>query len=91
MARVSDRCELTSSLTPTKWRRWLREGSEAQDEMLARLRQCTHTGRPAGGARFIARLEALVGRVLRAKKVGRPRKHKPAGSKTGKEQQDDDK
>ncbi len=59
--------------------------------MTTRLRQCTHTGRPAGGSSFIARLEALVGRVLRAKKVGRPRKDKPADSKTGKEYQDDKK
>ena len=57
--------------------------------MTARLRHCTHTGRPAGGATFVARLEALLGRVLRARKVGRPPKHKPADSKTGKEHQDD--
>ena len=64
---------------------------QAEAEMIARLRQCTHTGRPAGGSSFIARLEALVGRALRAKKVGRPRKHKPADPKTGKEHQDDKK
>jgi REP element-mobilizing transposase RayT len=46
-------------------------------DMTARLRHCTRTGRPTGGARFIARLEALVGRVLRPKKGGRPRKKKP--------------
>ena len=45
--------------------------------MTAHLRHGTHTGRPADGTDFIARLEALVGRVLRPKKGGRPRKHKP--------------
>ena len=88
---LSDPCELTASLTPKKWRQWLREPWEAEDEMTARLRQCTHTGRPAGDGSFIARLEALVGRVLRAKKVGRPRKDKPGDSRTGKEYQYDKK
>ena len=86
---MSDPCELRSSLTPAKWRQWLREPWEAEAEMTARLRYCTHTGRPPGAASFVARLEALVGRVLRARKVGRPRKPKLADSKTGKEHQDD--
>ena len=59
---------------------------QAEDEMIARLRQCTHTGRPAGGTDFIARLEALVGRVLRAKKVGRPRKHRKTSGATAQDQ-----
>lgn len=82
---MCDPCERTSSLTPERWRQWLGEPWEAEAAMVARLRQCTHTGRPAGGARFIARLETLVGRVLRARKGGRPTKHKPADAKTGKE------
>ena len=86
---LSDPCELRSRLTPAKWRQWLREPWQAEAEMTARLRHCTHTARPAGGATFVARLEALLGRVLRARKVGRPPKHKPADSKTGKEHQDD--
>ena len=88
---LSDPCGLTSGLTPEQWRLWLREPWEAEDEIVARLRQCTRTGRPAGGARFLARLEALVARVLRPRKVGRPRKQKPPNSKTGKEQHDDEK
>jgi len=88
---LSDPCDLTSDLTPEQWRQWLPQPWEAEDEMIARLRQCTRTGRSAGGARFLARLEALVGRVLRPRKVGGPRKHKPADSKTPKEQQDDKK
>ena len=81
---VSDPCKLTARLTPDRWRQWLGDPWEAEAEMTAQLRQCTHTGRPAGGASFIARLEALVGRVLRAKKVGRPRKQKqnPSDSET---------
>ena len=79
---LSDPCGLTSELTPDRWRQWLREPWEAEDEMIARLRQCTHTGRPAGGTDFIARLEALVGRVLRAKRVGRPKKDRKTSRAT---------
>ena len=79
---LSDPCELTSGLTRQQWRQWLREPWEAEDEMIARLRQCRHTGRPAGGTDFIARLEALVGRVLRAREVGRPRQRRKASSET---------
>ncbi len=46
---LSDPCELTFRLAPDKWRQWLREPWQADDEMATRLRQCTHTGRPAGG------------------------------------------
>ena len=83
---LSDPCEMTSSLAPEKWRQWLGEPWENEEEMVARLRQCTRTGRPAGGASFIDRLEQLVGRLLRAKKVGRPTKPKPPATKTGKRQ-----
>jgi len=76
-AVLSDPCELTTRLTPDKWQQWLREPWEAEADMTARLRHCTHTGRPAGGDGFIAHLEALVGRVLRARRVGRPRKQRP--------------
>ncbi len=54
---LSDPCDLTLDLTPKKWRQWLREPWEDQDEMVARLRECTHTGRPAGGKSFLTRLE----------------------------------
>ena len=86
---LSDPCDLVSRLTPTKWRGWLREPWEDEEEMAVRLRQCTRTGRPAGGTDFIARLESVVGRVLRAKKVGRPNKHKPADAKATKQQLND--
>ena len=41
----------------------------------------------AGGARFVARPEARAGRVLRARKVGRPKKPKPP-KKARREQND---
>jgi len=54
-----------------EWSQRLRD--EGDGTMLRRLRQCTRTGRPAGGARFLNRLERLAGRRLRALSVGRPR------------------
>ena len=75
---LSDPCELAARLTPAEWRRWLvQPWLDDEEQLTSRVRQCTHTGRPAGGASFIAHLEALVGRVLRPKKGGRPRKQKP--------------
>jgi len=53
------------------WRGWL---AEAEDEkMVGLLRRRTRTGRPAGDAAFVARLEALAGRILAARSVGRPK------------------
>ena len=75
-AMLANPCELTARLRPEKRRQWLRDPWDAEPGMTARLRHCTHTGRPAGGTDFIARLEALVGRVLRAKTVGRTKKPK---------------
>jgi len=49
------------------------------DDMLARLRLTTHTGRPLGAESFFDTLEALLGRRLRALTVGRPRKLKLEG------------
>ena len=56
------------------WSAWLAGHDDA--EMMLSLRARTRTGRPAGNARFIARVERMLGRVLRAKRVGRPRKGK---------------
>jgi hypothetical protein len=42
--------------------------------MLKRLRLRTRTGRPAGDAAFVERLEDLSGRFLAPRKGGRPRK-----------------
>jgi putative transposase len=60
-----------------KWRQWLR--SQDDEEALKRLRRCTRTGRPAGGEGFIDLLERIVGRPLRPKKAGRPRKKRKQG------------
>ena len=56
------------------WREYL---SVADDEKVTGyLRACTLTGRPAGGDSFVKGLEKLLGRDLRVKPVGRPRKKK---------------
>jgi len=74
---VSDPCGLTERIAD--WSAWLRE---PEDEALVEaVRRNTLTGRPAGSEGFIASLERLVGRVLRPKKGGRPRKGK--GKKPG--------
>jgi putative transposase len=52
------------------WASWLADPDDP--EMLAMLRRRTRTGRPAGDTAFVARLEALAGRILAAKAVGRP-------------------
>ncbi|MCX5653129.1 MAG: hypothetical protein NTY65_00540, partial [Planctomycetota bacterium] len=54
------------------WAKWLRAGEDAA--MVETIRASSRTGRPAGNAAFIARIEKLTGRTLRARKVGRPRK-----------------
>lgn len=61
------------------WSAWLCD--EDDKAILARLRRNTSTGRPAGNEEFIDRLEAMLGRVLRPKKGGRPRKHKKISRK----------
>ena len=54
------------------WTKWLRQGQDAA--VVDLIRRSTRTGRPAGSAAFLARLEALSGRRLRPKKGGRPKK-----------------
>ena len=58
----------------TNWSAWLARDDDPV--MMLELRAKTQTGRPAGNARFIARVERILGRVLRAKEVGRPRVRK---------------
>jgi putative transposase len=53
------------------WREYLRQAN--LEEETARIRECTHTGRPLGTAEFIATLEAATERCLTAKKGGRPK------------------
>ena len=60
--------------TPTKWRTQLVRRDD--DQAVARLRLCTHRGRPLGSDSFVSKLERLVGWRLRALPIGRPRKQK---------------
>ena len=58
--------------SPQAWRGILRQRDE--EELAEKLRKSTFNGRPLGGDRFIARLEAKLNRRLRPSPVGRPRK-----------------
>ena len=62
------------------WSSWLHEPADQDVEL---LRNRTRTGRPCGSDEFIARLEALLGRVLATQKAGRKRKSATADGKTG--------
>ncbi|MBU0899935.1 transposase [bacterium] len=42
--------------------------------MITQIRRCSSTGRPAGDKNFGIRLEGLLGRILMAKPIGRPKK-----------------
>ena len=57
------------------WAEWLFEARE-DDERYECIRRQTHTGRPCGCSSFLDQLEHLLGRSLRPKKGGRPRKNK---------------
>ena len=58
--------------TIDNWSKYLDIAEE--EGMLNQIRECTSTGRPAGDEIFGARLEELLGRALRPKAIGRPRK-----------------
>jgi putative transposase len=47
---------------------------EADPEVVRQLRRHEATGRPAGGDRFVKRLERLLDRVLRPGRPGRKKK-----------------
>jgi putative transposase len=52
--------------------RWAQHlSADADAETVRQLRRHEATGRPAGGERFLRRLEKLLGRVLRPRKPGR--------------------
>jgi putative transposase len=59
------------------WPAWLRVPDDR--EVLKVLRMRTRTGRPAGDAAFVARLEELSGRFLSPRKGGRPKKRPKPG------------
>jgi len=54
------------------WPRWLRIADD--EEAIEGLRKNTKTGRPLGGARFVTKVEASLGRRVRSLGRGRPRK-----------------
>ena len=54
------------------WAQWLCEAETDLD--VALLRRSTSTGRPLGSNAFLERLEAQLGRTLRPRRAGRPRK-----------------
>lgn len=56
------------------WRQYLSAPDE--EVTLKQIRSATSTGRPVGSESFVMRVEELLGRVLRAKPVGRPRENK---------------
>jgi hypothetical protein len=58
--------------TVTEWERFLAEG--ASESEASALRQCTHAGRPLGGAVFVAELERTMLRPLAPQKGGHPKK-----------------
>ena len=67
---LADAAELAGQVGD--WSAWLREGQD--DGMVGAIRGGTRTGRPVGSDGFIGRLERMLGRVLRPRKGGRPRK-----------------
>ena len=76
-ARAHVRGETDALLSPGRpfpgdvgnWSNWLEEGlSEEQTEL---IRRHTQTGRPLGSTNFLERMEGLLSRVLRPRKVGR--------------------
>ena len=69
------------SVAPADWSAWLAEAPPERE--LAMLRAHTRTGRPAGSAAFVSRLESMLGRVLVPRKGGRPRKDSKQAAKPG--------
>jgi putative transposase len=54
------------------WAAWLREPED--EATVTALRDHTHTGRPLGSEGFLTALEEQLGRILRPKPPGRPKK-----------------
>lgn len=58
--------------SPAEWRRMLEEA--LPDDEVQKIRRATSRGRPLGSDAFLSKIEHAVGRRLRARPVGRPRK-----------------
>ncbi len=54
------------------WAAWL--CAEEDETTVTALRRHTSTGRPLGSVTFLERMESLLGRAVRPRKAGRPRK-----------------
>jgi putative transposase len=67
---LSDGCFLQSEVSD--WRAYLTDRGE--EAVVKRVRERLKTGRPAGDAEFVHKLEEIVGRHLEALPRGRPRK-----------------
>lgn len=79
-----DRDAWRAAWTPARWRaawtpaRWRAQLLKPADEgWRARFRRAAQTGRPLVEDRWLAKLEARLGRRLRPNPVGRPRKPQP--------------
>ncbi len=70
-----------SRFTPREWEDYL--AAETFGEAEAALRINTYRGRPLGTEAFVDRLEASVGRRLRARKGGRPKAESAAAIGAG--------
>jgi REP-associated tyrosine transposase len=57
--------------SPDDWRRFLQETEDPVQ--VAEIRRRTLVGRPFGSTKFVGRIEALLGRPLKPRPVGRPR------------------
>jgi putative transposase len=70
---MSDASFLRSEIND--WRAYLR--ARGEEALVRRIRERLKTGRPAGDADFVHKLEGIVGRRLDALPRGRPRKVSP--------------
>jgi len=78
-AGVLDHTRWKEMFTPAQWRKVLQRPED--QTMTLRIRHTLKTGRPLGSDRFIAKLEAKIGKRLRAMPMGRPPKPKPTKTK----------
>ena len=69
---LSKDCPLIEAIED--WNLYLSQTDD--DEWMERFRVLSRTGRPAGGEYFITMIESLLGRVVKPKQSGRPRKLK---------------
>jgi len=76
---LSDRRGLLSRIE--NWSEWLRTAEP--EGTLDQFRLHTRTGRPVGGSAFVETVESRLGRFLRPKPRGRPRKNKNVPVRNG--------